>query len=178
MARKKGLPLDSARLEREHDLIYDQIMEKGWDEQRGTFVQYYGAKALDANNLLMPMVKFIAPDDPRMLATIACTREELVEDSLVYRYKIGKAAPDGLEGEEGSFSVCTFWLVEAMTRAGLVDDARLIFEKMAAYANPLGLYSEEIGKSGEALGNFPQAYTHLSLVSAAISLNRALGGQP
>lgn len=160
---------------RERDRIYERIMDRGWSEKRKTFVQYFGTEALDASNLLMPLVLFISPTDPRMLDTLDRTMEELVSDSLVYRYEIGKGAGDGLTGKEGTFSICTFWLVEALTRAGRLDDARFIFEKMLTYANHLGLYSEEIGPSGEALGNFPQAFTHLSLISAAYDLNRALG---
>jgi len=120
-------------------------------------------------------VRFISPHDPRMLATIDRTIEDLVSDSLVYRYEIGKGAGDGLSGSEGTFSMCTFWLVEALARAGRLDEARLIFEKMLTYANHVGLYAEEIGPSGQALGNFPQAFTHLGLISAAFSLNRQLG---
>jgi GH15 family glucan-1,4-alpha-glucosidase len=109
-----------------------------------------------------------------MLSTLDAIREELVSDSLVYRYDPAKAAADGLDGEEGTFSICSFWWVEALSRAGLLEESRLSFEKMLTYANHLGLYSEEIGPSGEALGNFPQAFTHLSLISAAYQLDRAL----
>jgi GH15 family glucan-1,4-alpha-glucosidase len=118
---------------------------------------------------------FISPTDPRMLSTIDRIREELVSDSLVHRYEIGKGAGDGLKGNEGTFSICTFWLVEALTRCGQIDEARFLFEKMLTYANHLGLYAEEIGPCGEALGNFPQAFTHLGLISAAFNLDRALG---
>ena len=124
--------------------------------------------------LLMPLVKFISPTDPRMLSTIDRIMETLVSDSLVYRYN-PELTPDGVGGAEGTFSMCTFWLVEALTRAGRLDEARLIFEKMLTYANHLGLYAEQIGPSGEALGNFPQAFTHLALISAAFNLDRALG---
>jgi len=120
------------------------------------------------------MGHFIAPNDPMMLSTIDAIRDELVTDSLVYRYNPDLAADDGLGGEEGTFSICTFWWVEALARSGNIDEARLAFEKMQTYANHLGLYSEEIGASGEALGNFPQAFTHLSLISAALFLDRAI----
>jgi GH15 family glucan-1,4-alpha-glucosidase len=123
----------------------------------------------------MPLVLFVSPSDPRMLGTIDRTLEELVSDSLVHRYELGRGAGDGLSGGEGTFSICTFWLVEALARAGRVNEARFIFEKMLTYANHLGLYAEEIGASGEALGNFPQAFTHLGLISAAFALDRALG---
>ena len=99
---------------------------------------------------------------------------ELVSDSLVYRYNV-EASPDGLKGDEGTFSICSFWYVEALARAGHVDEARLAFEKMLTYANHVGLYSEEIGATGEQLGNFPQAFTHLALISAAVNLDRQLG---
>ena len=129
---------------------------------------------LDASILLMPLVLFIAPTDPRWLSTLEAIGDELVSDSLVYRYNV-EASPDGLRGEEGTFSMCSFWYVEALTRAGRLDEARLAFEKMLTYANHLGLYSEEIGPTGEQLGNFPQAFTHLALISAAYNLDRALG---
>jgi pentatricopeptide repeat protein len=122
----------------------------------------------------MPLTLFIAPTDPRWLSTLAAIGNELVSDSLVYRYNI-EASPDGLRGDEGTFSMCSFWYVEALTRAGQIDEARLAFEKMLTYGNHLGLYSEEVGPTGEALGNFPQAFTHLALISAAYNLDRALG---
>jgi GH15 family glucan-1,4-alpha-glucosidase len=172
--RARGLPGDIVRWLGERDRIYSQIMERGWSEERGLFVQHYGSDVLDASILLMPLVLFIAPHDPRWLATLEGIGDELVSDSLVYRYNV-EASPDGLRGEEGTFSMCSFWYVEALTRAGMVDDARLAFEKMLTYANHLGLYSEEIGPSGELLGNFPQAFTHLALISAAFNLDKALG---
>jgi GH15 family glucan-1,4-alpha-glucosidase len=174
MARQRGLPADLVRWMRHRDDIYEQIMERGWSEQRKAFVQHYGSDVLDASLLLMPLVKFIAPTDPRWLSTLDAITEELVSDTLVQRYH-ALAAPDGLLGEEGTFSICSFWYVEALTRAGRVDEARLAFEKMLTYANHLGLYSEEIGPTGELLGNFPQAFTHLALISAAFNLDRELG---
>ncbi len=177
MAMRRGLPIDESFLRKEHDRIYEAIMEKGWDPKIGSFVQYFGSDAVDAANLLMPLVLFISPTDPRMIGTIDKAIEALVSDSLVHRYEIGRGAGDGLTGKEGTFSMCTFWLVEALTRAGRLEEARFTFEKMLSYANHLGLYAEEIGPSGEALGNFPQAFTHLGLISAAYNLNRTLGGQ-
>ncbi|MFN2471551.1 MAG: glycoside hydrolase family 15 protein [Gaiellaceae bacterium] len=174
MARQRGLPADLVRWAGERDRIYTQLMERGWNEERGAFVQHYGSDVLDASVLLMPLTKFIAPTDPRWLSTLDAIGKELVADSLVYRYNVG-ASPDGLEGEEGTFSICSFWYVEALARAGRLDEARLAFEKMLTYANHLGLYAEEIGPTGEALGNFPQAFTHLALISAAVNLDRALG---
>jgi GH15 family glucan-1,4-alpha-glucosidase len=156
------------------DAIYEQIMTRGWSEKRQAFVQHYDSDVLDASNLLMPLVKFVAPKDPRWLSTLDAMSEELVSDSLLYRYNVA-ASPDGLSGDEGTFSICSFWYVEALARAGRVDEARLAFEKMQTYANHLGLYAEEIGPSGELLGNFPQAFTHLSLISAAFNLDRQLG---
>ncbi|HEX2181680.1 MAG TPA: glycoside hydrolase family 15 protein, partial [Rubrobacteraceae bacterium] len=125
--------------------------------------------------LLMPLTKFVGPTDPRWLSTLDRIQAELTYDTLVDRYKTHEAAPDGLRGDEGSFSLCSFWLVECLTQAGRLDDARLALEKMFSYANHLGLYAEEIGPGGEALGNFPQALTHLSLISATVHLDRALG---
>jgi GH15 family glucan-1,4-alpha-glucosidase len=174
MNRARGLPGDIVRWLSERDRIYNQIMQKGWSEKRGAFVQHYGSEVLDASILLMPLVLFIAPQDPRWLSTLDAIGDELVSDSLVYRYNI-EASPDGLRGDEGTFSICSFWYVEALTRAGRIEDARLAFEKMLTYANHLGLYSEEIGPTGELLGNFPQAFTHLALISAAYNLDRALG---
>ena len=121
--------------------------------------------------LLMPMVKFVAPTEPRFLSTLRAIEEELVVDTLVFRYD----AEDGLDGDEGTFSMCSFWYVEALTRAGRLPEARIALEKMFTYANHLGLYAVEIGLTGDQLGNFPQAFTHLSLISAAINLDRALG---
>lgn len=175
LADKRSFPADRERWLRTRDDIYREIMEKGWSEKRQCFVQHYGSEAVDASNLIMPLVFFVSPTDPRMLSTIEAVKKNLVSDSLVYRYEIDKAAWDGFHGKEGTFSMCTFWLVEALTRSGQLDEARLIFEKMHSYSNHLGLYSEEIGATGEALGNFPQAFTHLSMISAAFNLNRALG---
>jgi GH15 family glucan-1,4-alpha-glucosidase len=152
-------------------------MERGWNHEKQAFVQHYDDDTLDASVLVMPLVKFIAPTDPQWVSTLQAISDGLVSDSLVYRYDVEKS-PDGLEGDEGTFSICTFWYVEALARAGRVDEARLAFEKMLTYANHLGLYAEEIGPTGEALGNFPQAFTHLALISAGHYLNRALSEQP
>ncbi len=174
VARQRGLPADLLKWLGVRDQITTQIMEKGWNPDRKAFVQHYGSDVLDASVLLMPMVKFIAPRDPRWLSTLNAIGRELVSDSLVYRYN-ASASPDGLDGEEGTFSICSFWYVEALARAGRLDEARLAFEKMLTYANHVGLFSEEIGPSGELLGNFPQAFTHLSLISAAVNLDYQLG---
>jgi len=178
MQIQRGLPGDRTRWRQCRDAIYEEIMDRGWSPEREAFVQYYDGHVLDASNLLMPLVKFIGPRDPRMLATLDAIQRDLVSDSLVYRYDPLKASDDGLGGsEEGSFSLCSFWLVECLTRAGRLDEARLIFEKMLTYASNLGLFAEQVGDTGEALGNYPQAFTHLGLISAAWDLDRALGGE-
>jgi GH15 family glucan-1,4-alpha-glucosidase len=174
VARQRGLPADLVGWMGARDDIYRRIMSHGWNEHRQAFVQHEETEYLDASVLLMPLVKFIAPTDPRWLTTLDAITTELVSDSLVYRYNAG-ASPDGLEGDEGTFSICSFWYVEALARAGRLAEARLAFEKMLTYANHLGLYSEEIGPTGEQLGNFPQAFTHLALISAAFNLDRELG---
>ena len=173
IATQRGLPANLGDWQAARDRIYHQIVSKGWHDERQAFVQHFDTDVLDASVLLMPLVKFIAPTDPRWLSTLDAMTQELVSDSLVYRYNI-QATPDGLEGEEGTFSICTFWYVEALAQAGRLDEARLAFEKMLTYANHLGLYSEQIGLTGEALGNFPQAFTHLALISAAYDLDRRL----
>ena len=174
IARQRGLPGDIVSWMAARDTIYRQILSRGWHEPRRAFVQHYDTDVLDASILLMPLVKFISPTDPRWLSTLDEISHELVSDSLVSRYN-PQASPDGLRGDEGTFSMCTFWYVEALARAGRVDEARLVFEKMLTYANHLGLYAEEIGPTGEQLGNFPQAFTHLALISAATNLDRQLG---
>jgi GH15 family glucan-1,4-alpha-glucosidase len=159
------------------DRIYAQIWEHGWDSGRSAFVQRYGSDVLDSSLLRMAQVGFVSPRDPRWLDTLAAMEDELVSDSLVYRYDPA-TAPDGLLGAEGTFSLCTFNYVDALARAGQLDKARLVFEKMLTYANHLGLYAEEIGVTGEQLGNFPQAFTHLALIDAALSLDEALDAAP
>ena len=174
IANTRGLPADRIGWGQARDRIYRQIMARGWHPTRQAFVQHYDTDVLDASLLLMPLVKFLAPTDPRWLSTLDAIGEELVSDSLVHRYNV-EASPDGLRGAEGTFSICTFWYVEALARAGRLDHARLVFDKMLTYANHLGLYAEEIGQTGEQLGNFPQAFTHLALISAAVNLDRQLG---
>jgi GH15 family glucan-1,4-alpha-glucosidase len=186
LAEKRSFPADRARWLKVRDEIYEEVMAKGWNPRRKAFVQAYGSDTLDASSLLMPLVFFLAPNDPRMLSTLDAIRRPvdaggLAADGLVYRYDPA-VAPDGLSGREGTFNLCSFWLVEALTRAGRtdpdrLDDARLLFEQMLGYANHLGLYAEQTGASGQALGNFPQAFTHLALISAAFNLDRALGSR-
>jgi GH15 family glucan-1,4-alpha-glucosidase len=174
LAIRRGLPADLERWRAARDAIYRRIMDRGWSPALQAFAQYEGAAVLDAAVLLMPLVKFIAPTDPKWLSTLDALTTNLVSDSLVYRYD-PQASPDGVRGEEGTFSACSFWHVEALTRAGRLDEARLAFEKMLTYANHLGLYAEQISRTGEQQGNFPQALTHLALISAAYNLDRALG---
>jgi GH15 family glucan-1,4-alpha-glucosidase len=186
LADKRALPADRAKWLRERDRIYEEVMAKGWNEKRRAFTQFYGSDDLDASLLIMSLVFFMAPTDPRMISTINAIRENprdggLVSDSLVYRYP-PQARIDGLPGAEGTFNMCSFWLVEALTRASAgipekLDEAKLLFERVLGYANHLGLYSEQTGPQGEALGNFPQAFTHLALISAAFNLDRMLGSQ-
>jgi GH15 family glucan-1,4-alpha-glucosidase len=185
LADKRSFPADRDRWLKIRDTIYEQVLQQGWNRSRQAFVQHYGSNALDASTLIMPLVFFMSPTDPRMLKTLDAINQPpskggLVSNSLVYRYD-PVLSPDGLPGTEGTFNMCTFWLVEALTRAARMEphrleEARLIFEKMLGYANHLGLYAEQTGPRGEALGNFPQAFTHLALISAAVNLDRAFSG--
>ena len=178
IGQKRSFPAPYTDWTATRDRIYEQVMDKAWNEKRQAFTKYYGSDELDASVLLMPLVFFVAPDEPRMLRTIDAIMQSpskggLTSGGLVYRYTPGDSS-DGLSGEEGTFSMCTFWLVEALTRAGRIEEARLMFERMLGFANHLGLYSEEIGLHGEALGNTPQAFTHFALISAAFNLDRRL----
>jgi GH15 family glucan-1,4-alpha-glucosidase len=173
MAGERGRPGDVQRWIGTRDAISQQVMEKCWNRSRRAFTQHPGTAVLDASNLMMPLVGFVAPKDPLWLSTLDAMNDELVTDSLVYRYN-PSASPDGLRGSEGTFSLCSFFYVGALTRAGRLDEAQYAFEKMLTYANHLGLYSEEIDPTGRQVGNFPQAFTHLALVHAAIDLDAAL----
>jgi GH15 family glucan-1,4-alpha-glucosidase len=177
LATSRGRPANVAKWNDVRDQVYNQIMERGWNPKVGAFTQHYDTEVLDSSLLLMPLQGFIAPHDPMWLSTLKAMDRELVSDSLVYRYNPA-ASPDGLRGDEGTFSLCTFWYVDALARSGRLEEARLVFEKMFTYANHLGLYSEEIGSTGEQLGNFPQAFSHLSLISAAVNLDRQLDHGP
>ncbi|HLT08852.1 MAG TPA: glycoside hydrolase family 15 protein [Cyclobacteriaceae bacterium] len=161
----------------QRDLIFQSIYERFWNEERKCFVQFEGSDNVDAALLLMPLVRFISPKDPMWLSTLKVIEEDLVSDSLVYRYRHEKAADDGLGHGEGTFSMCSFWYIECLSRAGQLQKARLYFEKMIGYANHLGLYAEQLGFQGEHLGNFPQAFTHLGLITAAFNLDRQLDNQ-
>jgi GH15 family glucan-1,4-alpha-glucosidase len=174
LATKRSFPTPFARWYDERDTIYRDIFERFWDQARGGFVQHPGAKTFDAAALLMPLVRFVSPTDPRWIATLRGIEEELVSDSLVYRYRLNDNFSDGLTGQEGTFSMCSFWYVECLSRLGDLQKARFFFEKMLGYANHLGLYGEELGPRAQHLGNFPQGFTHLALISAAFDLDRRL----
>jgi GH15 family glucan-1,4-alpha-glucosidase len=173
LAHELGRPANLAGWTLARDAVYEQIMEKCWNPARKAFVQYPGSDVMDASNLAMPLTGFIVPVDPSWVSTLDAIEQELVSDSLVYRYN-PSASPDGLSGNEGTFSICTFWYVDALARSGRLEQARYVFEKMLTYANHVGLFSEEISATGEQLGNFPQAFSHLSLIGAAVQLNTAL----
>jgi GH15 family glucan-1,4-alpha-glucosidase len=183
LADKRSFPADRTRWLIERDALYEDIMARGWSDRRRSFVQFYGADAIDASNLLMPLTFFLSPVDPKMLDTLTAIARPpkeggLLSDGLVYRYDTANPS-DGLPGQEGTFNCATFWLVEGLTRAGRSDrkklsEARLLFERMLGYANHLGLYAEQTSGAGDALGNYPQALTHLALISAAFNLDRTL----
>jgi GH15 family glucan-1,4-alpha-glucosidase len=174
IANQRGLPADTDLWVKTRNQVYEEIIVKGWNQELQAFVQHYGSTTLDACTLLMPTVKFLGPSDPLFTATLERILERLTFDSLVYRYDISKGATDGLTGREGTFSPCSFWLVESLTQMGNLTEARLKLEKMFSYANHLGLFAEEISTSGQMLGNYPQALTHLSLINAAVNLDKAL----
>jgi len=176
LALKRSLSGPLEEWTRVRDAIRDDIFTNFWDEELQSFVQSKGSKALDAAVFLMPMMRFISPVDPMWLSTMKAIESRLVEDTLVHRYEAEKTQVDGLPGGEGSFTACSFWYIECLARAGQLEKAQLLFEKMLGYANHLGLYSEELGADGRHLGNFPQAFTHLALISAATYLDRELSG--
>ncbi|HUK45998.1 MAG TPA: glycoside hydrolase family 15 protein [Terriglobales bacterium] len=176
LAQKRSLSAPFETWQRTRDAIRDDIFTNFWDEELQAFVQAKGTKDLDASALLMPMMRFISPVDPMWLSTMRAMEKTLIEDTLVRRYEVGRTHVDGLPGEEGHFTACSFWYVECLARAGDLEQAQLLFEKLLGYANHLGLYSEELGSNGQHLGNFPQAFTHLALISAATYLDRALSG--
>jgi GH15 family glucan-1,4-alpha-glucosidase len=156
------------RWKQQREEIWETVTRDGWSEEAGAYTQYTGSTALDASNLMMAIVGFLPADDPRMLATIDAIEQRLTDDrGLVYRYRTSEGV-DGLAGEEGTFLLCTFWLAEALARANQVDRARAVFERAADFVNDLGLLAEEVDPgTGELLGNFPQAFSHIGLVNAA-----------
>lgn len=174
LSKKRSLPGPIPDWIKIRDEIHEEIHSQYWDPDMGAFVQHLNTKSLDASSLLMPLVRFISPTDPRWLSHLEAIEAHLVYDSLVYRYDVDEAAADGLQGEEGTFSMCSFWFIECLSRAGDLDRARFYFEKMLGYANHVDLYAEELGLHGEHLGNFPQAFTHLALISTAYDLDRRL----
>ncbi|HEY3992307.1 MAG TPA: glycoside hydrolase family 15 protein [Ktedonobacteraceae bacterium] len=178
LARQRGLPAPIVRWTETSANIYEQVMQEGWSEKKKSFVQYYGSDAIDASALLMVLTKFAGANDPRILRTLNRVSKELTSDSLVYRYNPSEAADDGLGTQEGTFSPCSFWMAESLARAGRVDEGRLMLEKMLTYSNHVGLFAEEVGPTGEALGNFPQAFTHLALITACYNIDQALNKAP
>jgi GH15 family glucan-1,4-alpha-glucosidase len=172
LARDRGLPAPVEKWRKLGAAAYKFVQDECWDPEVHSYMMHPGSKLLDASVLVMPLVRFAGPTDPRFLATLDRISDELVSDSLVHRY--AATGHDGLTGGEGTFNLCSFWYVEALTKAGRLKEARMTFEKMLTYANHVGLFAEEIGPSGEALGNFPQAFTHLALISAAVNLDKAL----
>jgi GH15 family glucan-1,4-alpha-glucosidase len=174
LANKRSFPAPLSRWYDARDTVYRDIYERFWDPARAGFVQHPGAATFDAAALLMPLVRFVSPTDRRWISTLRGIEQELVSDSLVYRYRLGDGFSDGLTGQEGTFSMCSFWYVECLSRMGDLHKARFFFEKMLGYANHLGLYGEELGPRAQHLGNFPQAFTHLALISAAYDLDRRL----
>jgi GH15 family glucan-1,4-alpha-glucosidase len=177
LAQKRSLSAPFDDWLRTRDAIREDIFANFWDENLQSFVQSKGTKNLDASVLLMPLMRFISPVDPMWRSTMKAIDSRLVEDTLVHRYEAESTHVDGLPGGEGSFTACSFWYIECLARAGELEKAQLLFEKLLGYANHLGLYSEQIGPSGQHLGNFPQAFTHLALISAATYLDRVLSGK-
>jgi len=176
LAQKRSLSAPLQQWQDARDAIRKDIFTNFWDEDLKSFVQAKGSKDLDASTLLMPLMRFISPVDPMWCSTMRAIEGRLVEDTLVRRYQTERTHVDGIAGGEGSFTACSFWYIECLARAGELEKAQLLFEKLLGYANHLGLYSEELGSNGRHLGNFPQAFTHLALISAATYLDRALSG--
>jgi GH15 family glucan-1,4-alpha-glucosidase len=161
-------PLD--RWERTREAIRAAILDKGFDRRLGAFTQAFGSSTLDATALVIPRSGFLPPTDTRVLSTIEQIQSRLMQDGLIYRYRTS----DGLPDDEGTFTLCTFWLVDALALANRVDEARSLFEQMLARANDVGLFAEEIDRSsGQQLGNFPQGFSHMALIGAAVNLARA-----
>jgi GH15 family glucan-1,4-alpha-glucosidase len=174
LAQRRSLPAPLVRWLEVRDRIYRSLFEEMWSEQRKAFVQYAGADQLDASVLLMPLLRAISPTDPRWASTMRAVTADLVEDSLVRRYHVRGGRTDGIHDDEGTFTICSFWYAECLSRGGDLQQARFVFEKVLGYANHLGLFAEQLGPSGEQLGNFPQAFTHLALISAAYDIDRRL----
>jgi len=176
LAQKRSLSAPVEEWLNVRDAIRKDIFTNFWNDELKSFVQSKGSKDLDASVLLMPMMRFMSPVDPMWRSTMRAIEDRLVEDTLVHRYEAERTGVDGIPGGEGSFTACSFWYIECLARTGELEKAQLLFEKMLGYANHLGLYSEELGSDGRHLGNFPQALTHLALISAATYLDRMLSG--
>jgi alpha,alpha-trehalase len=161
----------------ERDAIRTAVLERGWSEKRGAYAQAFDSDDLDAAALLMPLLGFLPADDERMRSTIEAIARDLTEDGLVLRYRNQEGLnADGLEGEEGTFVICSFWLVSCLARLGEVERATALFDQLAGYASDLGLLAEEIDTSNdELLGNFPQAFSHIGLITAAWEIDKARG---
>lgn len=173
IAERFGLPHDAERWKQARRAIHRRVITSGWSERRGAFTQAFGSEALDAALLRMPQVRFLDDHDPRLRRTVEAIAQELRDGELVRRYRLTES-PDGLPGEEGGFLVCSFWLVDALARLGELEEAQRRFERLLTFASPLGLFSEEADvRTGELLGNHPQAFTHLALVGAAVNIERA-----
>lgn len=173
LARSFDLPGDIDRWSRVRDEIKATTLERGYNEEIGAFTQAYDSDTLDASALLLPMVHFVKGDDPRMASTVDAIQQRLTHNGLVYRY-LTEETDDGVAGDEGTFTICSFWMVDNLAFLGRVDEARDLFAKLINYSNDLGLYSEEIDpRTGEFLGNFPQAFTHMALINAAVNLDKA-----
>lgn len=188
LAVKHSHPAPIEQWRQERDCIQEQVMKEGWNEELQTFVQFYGSTELDAANLIMPLVFFISPTDDRFVSTLKSTLKSLSHGGLTVNHLVFRYNPYSLQadpemvGNDGTFCMCTFWLAEALALAGKYDEAYLeesilMFEDMLGYANHVGLFSEEIALSGRATGNFPQALTHLALISAAFNIDRVLNAR-
>jgi GH15 family glucan-1,4-alpha-glucosidase len=174
IARARSFPAPLAKWFATRDSIFNEIYERFWNADLQAFVQSADSATVDAAALLMPLVKFIAPTDPQWISTLKVITEKLVDDSLVHRYDRTITTGDLEATRDGTFNMCTFWYAECLARGGDPLQGRYIFEKMLGYGNHLGLFAEETSATGEQLGNFPQAFTHLGLISAAYALDRAL----
>jgi pentatricopeptide repeat protein len=174
IADSRSFPYDRGKWEAVRNEIFHSIYKDFWNEEVQSFVQYKGSTAIDASSLMMALRNFISPVEGKWMKTMHAISDKLRTDVLIYRYNNNLTHVDGLTDQEGTFSMCSFWFVECLAMAGHVEKARELFEKMLSYTNHLGLYSEEIGAHGEQLGNYPQAFTHLGLISAALTLNELL----
>jgi GH15 family glucan-1,4-alpha-glucosidase len=165
-------PVDDWR--RSRNEMHDEVCSRGWSDKRQAFTQSYGADELDASVLMIPLVGFLPPDDPRVVATVEAVQRELMVDGFVLRYQ-STSGVDGLSGTEGAFLPCTFWLADCLALMGRVDEAREIFNRLQAVGNDLGLFAEEYDPTARRLlGNFPQAFTHVGLINSARILTEAL----